>query len=200
MTHLHRLVWIAGLWVCAMVPAEVALAQQGQPLPTPLVIMASEPRLDALEFDLHQLALNSQDPEPEGDRHVQDSLFRPIQQISLEINKHRGQVPEDRAAQLIQQIENRWPLFEPSYSIFCWEAPNIGYQPLYFEDVALERYGQTCHPGRQVVASTVHFGASFLTLPYHLMIDPSWNCESPYGYCRPGDIAPCTRPRFFYRW
>ncbi len=178
--------------------SNVMWSQQIQSSNQPLVTTAAAPTFDPIDLDLAQLNVSPHDG-PANQDDVKGSLLRPIQEISLNIQNQTGQLPQSRAGELLTHMDYRWPQFEPAHSFFAWESPNIGYQPLYFEDVALERYGQTCRPGRQVLQSTVHFGASFLTLPYHLFIDPSWNCETPYGYCRPGEIAPFTYSRFLYR-
>jgi hypothetical protein len=73
---------------------------------------------------------------------------------------------------------------------YCWDAPNLFHNPLYFEDVPLERYGHTyCEP-LQSVASVTKFGVQFIGIPYQMALAPVHKCESPLGYYRPGDPAP----------
>lgn len=73
-----------------------------------------------------------------------------------------------------------------------WQSPNIRYQPLYFEQTNLERYGvESRFP---VVHSGVHFFTSAVMLPYQMGeshpcdpvypigLDRPGNCTTPYGY------------------
>ena len=73
---------------------------------------------------------------------------------------------------------------------YCWEAPNLFHNPLYFEDVPLERYGHTyCEP-LQSISSDSKFGAHLVGLPYQMALAPIHKREYPLGYYRPGDPAP----------
>lgn len=85
-------------------------------------------------------------------------------------------------------------MFDPS--CFTWAATNLWYNPLYFEDVALERYGHTWCPLIQPAVSVGRFGAQVVTLPYHMAMDPLCKKEYALGYYRPGDCAPklCYQP------
>jgi hypothetical protein len=73
---------------------------------------------------------------------------------------------------------------------YCWEASNVFHNPLYFSDVALERYGHTYSPPVQAVASAGKFGLQLVGLPYQLALDNIHNREYPLGYYRPGECAP----------
>ncbi|WP_166829757.1 hypothetical protein [Thalassoroseus pseudoceratinae] len=75
-------------------------------------------------------------------------------------------------------------------SVFHWEASNIHYNPLYFEDVQLERYGQSHHDIFQPFFSAGKFGLQLVGLPYQATIDPVCKKIYPLGYYRPGDCAP----------
>jgi hypothetical protein len=73
---------------------------------------------------------------------------------------------------------------------FNWEASNLYHNPLYFQDVGLERYGHTHHPLVQPFVSTGIFTTQLFGLPYQMAIDPV--CKKMYtlGYYRPGECAP----------
>ncbi len=72
---------------------------------------------------------------------------------------------------------------------YRWAAPNVVYNPLYFQDVSLERYGH--HRGVwQPAASVAKFGVQLVGLPYQMALDPPGKCQTPLGYYRPGDCAP----------
>ena len=73
---------------------------------------------------------------------------------------------------------------------YHWVASDVRYNPLYFEDAQLERYGQVSHPAVQPFVSTGKLFAQALTLPYLAAIDPPHSCVTPLGYYRPGECAP----------
>jgi hypothetical protein len=79
-----------------------------------------------------------------------------------------------------------------SYSpaLYTWEASNICYNPLYFQDPALERYGHTYPFFLQPVASIGRFAVQFVGLPYQMTIDQPRSAVFPLGYYRPGECAP----------
>lgn len=72
---------------------------------------------------------------------------------------------------------------------YHWAASNINYNPLYFEDPRLERYGQSHHPLIQPVVSMARFNTQLLGLPYQMAINPVAKCIYPLGYYRPGDVC-----------
>jgi len=115
--------------------------------------------------------------------------------ISLSLAES-GRVPEDRS-NLLQGFGRVEPVSD-TVKVFAWEAPSIRYQPLYFEDVALERYGQTLPDYRQSVRSAIHFGTAFTGLAFQMHETPPRSCDSPLGYCRPGSCVPQTTQRHFF--
>lgn len=78
-------------------------------------------------------------------------------------------------------------------TVVCWKAPLLMQQPVYFEDVALERYGQTMSPCLQPIISTGKFAADTLLLPYKMGVDPIRRRSYVLGYARPGDSTPTVR-------
>jgi hypothetical protein len=75
-------------------------------------------------------------------------------------------------------------------SVFAWEASNVWYYPLYFQDVQLERYGHTHHDLIQPFDSAGLFALQLLGLPYQMTLDPPCKRMYPLGYYRPGECAP----------
>jgi hypothetical protein len=73
---------------------------------------------------------------------------------------------------------------------YCWEPTNLYHNPIYFEDVNLERYGHTRNYLIQPVCSAVKFGVQFLALPYQMSIYPVWDRQYSLGYYRPGEFVP----------
>lgn len=75
-------------------------------------------------------------------------------------------------------------------SVFAWKASNVHYNPLYFEDVPLERYGHTYGDCVQPFVSLGKFGVQLVGLPYQMALDPPCKKVYPLGYYRPGEPAP----------
>jgi hypothetical protein len=73
---------------------------------------------------------------------------------------------------------------------FTWKATGTCFKPLYFQDVALERYGHSWNPVVQPFASAAHFFISVPLLPYKMGLNPPGECEYTLGYYRPGSCAP----------
>jgi hypothetical protein len=74
---------------------------------------------------------------------------------------------------------------------YCWEPTNLYHNPIYFEDVALERYGHTRHYiGIQPFFSVAKFAAQLVGLPYQMSLYPVWDRQYSLGYYRPGEYVP----------
>jgi len=71
-----------------------------------------------------------------------------------------------------------------------WQASNVWYHPLYFEDGPLERYGHTYDAPFQYVLSPVKFLGQTAMLPYNATLRPVHSREYPLGWYRPGEFAP----------
>jgi hypothetical protein len=95
-----------------------------------------------------------------------------------------------------------------------WAAAATCHMPLYFQDAALERYGQGVEQalgpaGRyfsyplddprqsnqrnqllQPLFSAGLFIGQLAVLPYNMIMDPPWEAEYDLGYHRPGDRVP----------
>ncbi|TWT57437.1 hypothetical protein KOR42_07980 [Thalassoglobus neptunius] len=82
--------------------------------------------------------------------------------------------------------------FERNYGTthYQWMASNLASDPLYFEDVQLERYGHTYPCGLQPFVSAGKFGVQLIGLPYQMALNPVWDEHYALGYYRPGDCAP----------
>ena len=101
-----------------------------------------------------------------------------------------------------------------------WAAAATCHGPLYFQDAALERYGQSAEQalgplGRclsypvddptqsdqrnqilQPFFSIGKFASQIVLLPYNLVVDPPGEAEYDLGYYRPGDRIPCDTHYF----
>jgi hypothetical protein len=110
---------------------------------------------------------------------------RPITGISSNIRAKAGDFPHE------------CPLgaepFEPrcwSPTTYTWTAAATCHKPLYFEEVALERYGHTWGPILQPLISAGHFFITVPLLPYKMGLEPPCECIYTLGYYRPGSCAP----------
>lgn len=79
-------------------------------------------------------------------------------------------------------------------STFTWKASALCHKPLYFEEVALERYGHSVGPIKQPFVSGAHFFGSLAMLPHQMGIHPPLECQYALGYYRPGSCAPWLVP------
>ena len=77
-----------------------------------------------------------------------------------------------------------------------WKASNLCHQPLYFEDVNLERYGHTHGPLLEPIVSSAHFFANIAILPYRMGVHAPNECQYALGYYRPGSCAPWIKDPF----
>jgi hypothetical protein len=126
------------------------------------------------------------------------SDFGSITEINTNIRDMSPKTPEDRSISFVfSNATDYYPINDPR--TLLWEAPNIAYNPLYFQEIPLERYGQHCGWLRQSVLSGSHFFNSAIALPYNMLVAPPHSCVYPVGYARPGDCVPFTFERLRQR-
>jgi hypothetical protein len=103
--------------------------------------------------------------------------------------------PEGRCPEIVP-IPNQvaWDRCFPQLE-YQWVASNVFYNPLYFEDPQLERYGHTHGMIAQPFVSLGKFGLQFVGLPYQKVMRPPHSCEYPLGWYRPGECAPKQVPQ-----
>jgi len=75
-------------------------------------------------------------------------------------------------------------------TLFQWKASDLYYNPLYFEDPGLERYGHTHGDVVQPFVSAGRFAVQLVGLPYQMTIDPVCKRIYTLGWYPPGDCAP----------
>lgn len=107
-----------------------------------------------------------------------------IHEITDDITAEEGEFPQE------------CPLGDEPYQPRCWamttytwKASGVCHKPLYFEQVAVERYGHTW-PLLQPIMSGAHFFLTVPILPYKMGIEPPGECIYPLGYYNPGSCAP----------
>jgi len=84
---------------------------------------------------------------------------------------------------------------EPRHAevIVNWEAPNMRHRGVYFEDLPVERYGQSMAPLIQPVLSYGQFMGDAILLPYKMGVDPPRRVAYDVGLPRPGTPTPPLR-------
>ncbi|MBM3999844.1 MAG: hypothetical protein FJ297_09955 [Planctomycetes bacterium] len=119
-------------------------------------------------------------------------MLRSLKDVDRRIQPPGEELPPDQSAEILGE----WSAREGQVVIpYYWEAPEIWHNPLYFDDVLLERYGQTAPPRLQPYVSGAHFFLQFPILPYKATIDRPFDCKTNLGYYRPGSPAPCVGRR-----
>ncbi len=80
---------------------------------------------------------------------------------------------------------------------YSWQASAFCHQPLYFEEVNLERYGRS-HKYVQPALSAAHFFCTLPALPYLMVVEPPRECIYTAGHYRPG--SPYEPERILPPW
>ena len=121
-----------------------------------------------------------------------DDWRKPIKDVKVTNAPPAGELPPDAAKDLLVEKKpaagRDW-----AETQFNWAPTELAHQPLYFDELALERYGQTVAPRLQPVISGAHFFGTFAILPYKMGLDRAHDCVYTLGHYRPGSCAPCVR-------
>ncbi|MDA0657787.1 MAG: hypothetical protein O2931_14795 [Planctomycetota bacterium] len=118
--------------------------------------------------------------------------FRQINTIQADISLGNRAAPPDCSAELFQSGGHGQKARYAAVTNYSWTAPEMWHQPLYFDDVPLEQYGQTKHPLMQPAISMGRFFATIPAMPYKMAKEPPFSCVSTLGKFRPGSCTPCT--------
>lgn len=138
--------------------------------------------------------------EPANARELIEGPEKPaLHQISLDITPPVGQLPDDRAEVQFAQLD-RQPHQPGTTRPWCatteyWQASLLNHQPLYFEDVNLERHGFS-HGCLQPLISGGKFFTTIAILPYLMGSQPAHGTQYTLGETRSGNPAcyVCQRP------
>lgn len=125
---------------------------------------------------------------------------RAISEIDLTIAPPEGQLPEDRSNIVFQNQSDSFANRDWAILQFHWEASELTFQPPYWEQTPLERYGHTVSPRFQPLISGAHFFGTFPIIPYKIGIDRPFDRISVLGYYQPGSPTPCLRQRLPFEW
>jgi hypothetical protein len=110
---------------------------------------------------------------------------RPLTKISNDIRATTGDFPHECGLGLETYAPRNW-----SPTTYTWKAAATCHKPLYFEQVAPERYGHTWGPILEPIIEGAHFFVTIPLLPYEMGVEPPGECIYSLGYYRPGDCAP----------
>ncbi len=118
-----------------------------------------------------------------GDRQARIfSALKPISAVSADIRSEAGALPQRTLV-----VADQHPPERHVGMTFCWEATNVSYYPLAFEEYNLERHGHSVGC-LQPLASGAHFLGSVTTLPSTGLFCHERDYE--LGHIRPGSCAP----------
>jgi hypothetical protein len=131
---------------------------------------------------------------------------RPVRSMKIDIRAPGGAVPDNLAREQLSRRQSPGDTVsvrEWSPFAYRWEAPGLCHQPLYFEEVSLERLGRSPVGPRfaQPVISAAHFFGTIPLLPYAIATDPPSELVYTLGEYRPGSNVPydLRRPQFSLR-
>lgn len=168
----------------------------------PVATLAPPVANSAPADSLHRLISHQTEPAPLIQEAIEEALPDPCfvgaekrpTELTIDIAMQSGEFPKDFAASCFQQrsaqagpyVATRdWPTFN-----YQWNATSFCHQPLYFEEINLERYGYGCSPCLQPAVSAAHFFATVPALPYCLAATCPTECIYTLGYYRPGSCPP----------
>ncbi|MHB8864881.1 MAG: hypothetical protein ACYC6N_20940 [Pirellulaceae bacterium] len=124
--------------------------------------------------------------------------LQPLSAKMPDIKLRAGLRPADVSQDVIDSREVPSTVFRGDEWLpiqYSWVASDLRHRPLYFEDVMLERHGQTRRPLVQPWASGARFFLTFPVLPYAMTVNPPCRAQSTLGHYRPGRIAPLLLQR-----
>jgi hypothetical protein len=123
-----------------------------------------------------------------------EPLFKPIDEISMKVapipaDLERFDYAESRFARFGEEFQPLGTGRGWSESTFAWTASALRHQPLYFEEVNLERYGHSVCCVQPVISGGQFFGRA-IALPYFIGAECPCKIEYTLGHYRPGSHAP----------
>lgn len=117
------------------------------------------------------------------------SDLKRIDQITTDISIEAGELPQECTLGDEVFAGRAWLC-----QTHTWKASALCHKPLYFEEVALERYGHSTGRVLQPLVSGAHFFGTIPLLPYKSGIHHCCECQYALGYYRPGSCAPYHIP------
>lgn len=141
-----------------------------------------------------EFSLNSPHPEPLSVTELSGTTGQcKVADMSTDISLPPGVLPENVAANRVipsPENEDRRIMGQWAKTAQHWLASNLQYEPLYFEEVNLERYGYTRCRSLQPLISAARFFATIPALPYKMVLQRPCHPRYALGHYRPGSCAP----------
>lgn len=113
--------------------------------------------------------------------------------VGVGIQPKAGKLPENSAENWLDNSTHEQPHYPGGGLVYFWDAPDLYYRPLYFEQVNAERHGYSRCPLLQPVLGGAHFFASTVALPYQMTVHRPRECVAPLGHYRAGSPVPYQR-------
>jgi hypothetical protein len=141
-----------------------------------------------------------QQPAPTDHASAENWSPRPLNDLTINIQLPNGMLPKNYWGEHPQPAPlcdtcgtNRgWPC-----DCYHWDPTCLCYQPLYFEEPNLERYGYgcgcytcSCSTCIQSACSAAHFFGTVPALPYMMAANCPCECNYALGDYRPGSCTP----------
>jgi hypothetical protein len=169
--------------------SSVKTFQVQAPAPTP---MPSEPQLD-LTPGADQ-SPTARPHMPEEDCHDEYERVKNYTLNKLSVDIHAPKDANPGGPNLPYECSLSSEPFNPRcwhQLTYTWKASVLCHKPLYFEEVAGERYGHSHGPWcLEYATSFVHFFGDLALLPYFIGVDTPQECIYDLGYYRAGNCAP----------
>jgi hypothetical protein len=126
------------------------------------------------------------------DEAAEDWTPKPVDSLTINISDPKGLLPRDFAADRRADVSHEDPLAARRWPLqsYHWAATCFCHNPLYFEEINLERYGYGCGDCLQPVVSAAHFFGTVPILPYCMATHCPGECNYTLGHYRPGSCAP----------
>ncbi len=124
--------------------------------------------------------------------------IKPLSATRTNLQPPPGEMPTDYAEAQFEMLPpvvgGGWEDRRQTGIVYQWDAPALCYQPIYFDDVNLERYGYD-HGVLEPFVSAVHFFGTIPLLPYKVGMHPERECIYTLGFYRPGTPCPYQTSR-----
>jgi hypothetical protein len=186
----------------AVAAATTTIKPRGDYDPFDLLSPAPAAAAATCAFQQRAPTLSEPLPVPQGaNQHAEDSTEpgadwspTPLSELTTNIVLPSGLLPRDHWADRPPHFvgffdpygaTRGWPV-----QSFLWEASSFCHDPLYFEEINLERYGYGCCACIQPAVSACHFFATVPALPYKMAVDCPCDCDYTLGHYRPGSCPP----------
>lgn len=162
----------------------------------PPTARADQPELPSPPADLAK-------SRPTTENESESLPYKTLGDIALSQSPPTGRLPLDHSKDLFRDPKKgdlTGPTSQRATLSYHWVAARTWHQPLYFDNIPLERYGQSNHPRLQPLMSGIRFFGTLPVIPYKIGIDRTQDRISTLGLHRPGSPTPGTRQRLPWEW